>query len=157
VKKLDCAHAKRLLSAHLDGELPREDRRLLEAHLEGCSDCRAGLESMRTLKEEFAGLEAPHSRPADRLQVLEAAESFFDDAPLTVCRRASWLSWQGAVTEASLAARLTIWVWLRPPATGELPPGWQAVTRTCLLSEARWIELGESPALALQDDPFRPF
>ncbi len=48
-----------LLSDHLDGELPPDEVRALERHLEGCAECRATLEELRAVKERAAALVDP--------------------------------------------------------------------------------------------------
>ncbi len=45
---------RRLLSVHLDGELPSPWREKLEAHLEQCSDCRKTLEAYHKLSVSAA-------------------------------------------------------------------------------------------------------
>jgi len=45
---MDCRDAKENLSAYLDGELEPAVEKALGTHLEGCEDCRAELESLRS-------------------------------------------------------------------------------------------------------------
>ena len=52
---MNCRQAQRRLNAYLDGELPAEMRRTLEAHIEGCSACARELaahQEMRRLLDE---------------------------------------------------------------------------------------------------------
>ncbi len=51
-----------LISAYLDEELQASDRAALEAHLQGCAECGAALEDMRSLRAAFANAER-HQAP----------------------------------------------------------------------------------------------
>jgi len=42
------------ISAYLDEELPGSDRAALEAHVQGCAQCGAALQDMRSLRAAFA-------------------------------------------------------------------------------------------------------
>ncbi len=48
--------AEELLSALLDGELPEDQRRAVEAHLAECEVCRRNLESLRRTMDLVSGL-----------------------------------------------------------------------------------------------------
>ena len=47
------------VTGYVDGALPPAERSLLEAHLEGCSNCRAQAEAERTLRVRLASLTPP--------------------------------------------------------------------------------------------------
>jgi hypothetical protein len=47
-----------MLSRYIDGELEREERLSIEAHLRGCSDCRELLESLRNAVEGLRSIRA---------------------------------------------------------------------------------------------------
>jgi len=101
------AHETERLSAWLDGELPPEDRRVVEAHLEGCPECRSRVAALR------AADEAARELPA------EAPEGYFDDfaarvrariaeeptrRPFPHPRRVPWPVWAGALAAALVLA-----------------------------------------------------
>lgn len=60
---MDCTSARPLLEAYLDNELARPEARELEAHVDGCADCRAALtrldELRRALREAAPRYSAP--------------------------------------------------------------------------------------------------
>jgi anti-sigma factor (TIGR02949 family) len=61
---MDCKDAARLLEPYLDGELDRDEARALEAHVDGCAECRDTLEALGKLRHAVRS-EAPHySAPA---------------------------------------------------------------------------------------------
>lgn len=47
------------LSDYLDGDLPREQTRDLESHLETCADCRTAFEELKQVRERAASLVDP--------------------------------------------------------------------------------------------------
>ncbi len=49
-RRFECSDVDRFADAYLDGEFEAPERSLFEAHLEGCADCRGGLEGITTLK-----------------------------------------------------------------------------------------------------------
>ena len=51
------------LSAYIDGELPEEDARRIEAHLEKCEKCRELMSELLSLSEDIAAASVPY--PAD--------------------------------------------------------------------------------------------
>jgi anti-sigma factor RsiW len=57
------------LSAYYDDELAPEERRAVESHLPGCSDCRSALHSWREIAATFAATE-PGGTPSRRLRKL---------------------------------------------------------------------------------------
>ncbi|GEM_PF-6425443 len=59
----DCRGVEVLLSAHLDGELPAPDQRVVDAHLAVCEACRAEqarLAELRSLLRSLPARRAPH-------------------------------------------------------------------------------------------------
>ena len=61
---MSCAEIAPRLSELLDGDLPRDERAAVEAHLEGCADCRkilAGLRRVREAARALPKLTAPES------------------------------------------------------------------------------------------------
>jgi anti-sigma factor RsiW len=61
---MDHQSAKELFSQFLDGELPSDQVKELEAHLEQCDTCRAELEALKKTLSSLAGL-APVPPPQD--------------------------------------------------------------------------------------------
>jgi hypothetical protein len=55
---MDCREAQEMLSAYHDGELPEAERARVAAHLEGCAECVALLESMARV-DAAAGVPDP--------------------------------------------------------------------------------------------------
>jgi len=53
---MKCEDVIRRLDDHLDGRLPEDDRRRVEAHLEECPGCRREAEELRALTEAAAAL-----------------------------------------------------------------------------------------------------
>jgi anti-sigma factor RsiW len=53
---MDHQAAQELFSDYLEGTLPEAEREALAAHLEGCADCRAELESLRQMLRSLSGL-----------------------------------------------------------------------------------------------------
>lgn len=57
---MNCEEYRALISCAVDGELSEEERRLLDAHLRECADCRAYRDALAALSEELQkGVEAP--------------------------------------------------------------------------------------------------
>lgn len=52
---MGCDRFEALLSPYLEGELAAEDKRFLEAHLEGCPDCRALVAALTETRKVLAG------------------------------------------------------------------------------------------------------
>ncbi|OGQ98048.1 MAG: hypothetical protein A2505_03640 [Deltaproteobacteria bacterium RIFOXYD12_FULL_55_16] len=78
-----CQKAQRLISAHLDGELPPGKQAGLAAHLNHCAACAAELKTSQKTKEILTGMEwftAPTGfsrRVMTRLDQTEPARPFF--------------------------------------------------------------------------------
>ena len=51
---MKCEYFREMLSAHLDGELSREEEEALDEHLEGCESCRVFAAAIGGLKEKAA-------------------------------------------------------------------------------------------------------
>ncbi len=56
---MSCEEAMALMSARLDGELDPEQTQALEAHLQGCADCRRLLSAMEGLDQKLSQLREP--------------------------------------------------------------------------------------------------
>src|SRR4051812_26147649 len=59
MKSESCREWREALGAYALGHLPDEERAGLEAHLEGCADCRAESESLLAIAQRL-----PHADPA---------------------------------------------------------------------------------------------
>jgi Putative zinc-finger len=129
-----CREWRESLGALALGQLPKEERAALEAHLEGCPECRAELDSLAGVAqllplanpEHFGTAPAPPASLADRVAATIRAERRSQ-------RRRRWrmgLSLGGA-TAAVAAAMLAIFVLPGGSSTtpeqhvafGSLPPG----------------------------------
>ena len=159
-------HITQWLSAYLDGELHGERLRQVEAHLEGCPDCQAGLQSLRGLSDLLKAAPAPVGltpaerftsqvllrlppRPAPPLRrtVLEAGWWLAPAGILAAwvfVRVVFWLSgWVWAVNQFGLLGEASAWL---APASNA---GWltAALSQTGFLSASsglQWAKLGET-------------
>jgi len=67
-----CQQWVELVTAYLDGALPRRVTKAIDRHLDGCTHCREYLEQMR-LTIRLTGELRDEDVPADVLDALEAA------------------------------------------------------------------------------------
>jgi anti-sigma factor RsiW len=75
---MDCKTASTLLEAYLDNELDRADARELEAHVDGCVDCRAALTKLDELRLALRDTALRYVAPRqlrDRIEAAGAAEA----------------------------------------------------------------------------------
>jgi anti-sigma factor RsiW len=111
---VDCAEARDLASAAIDGELDGARRQALDRHIDGCASCRAAQQAqgalsaaVRASADRFVASEALRSRV--RASLVEAAGPGPGAAPL----RRFW-NWLGvgsaAVGAAMLAASIALFV-----------------------------------------------
>lgn len=68
-----CAHARRLMSASIDGELDRSGRERLDGHLGRCESCRGEMVRLEQVHALFARAGRFEPRPGLSLRVLAAA------------------------------------------------------------------------------------
>jgi mycothiol system anti-sigma-R factor len=61
---MECKEAARLLEPYLDGELDRDEVRALEAHIDGCAECQAALESLGRVRHAVRAEAPRYSAPA---------------------------------------------------------------------------------------------
>src|SRR5262249_36045941 len=61
---MDCNVTRSLLEAYLDKELDRAEARELEAHLDGCSECRAELTKLDELRVALRDRALRYAAPA---------------------------------------------------------------------------------------------
>ena len=97
-----------LVAAYALSTATQAERAAFEAHLEGCAECRAEVESLRPVVQGLA-FTAPLHEPslALRGRVLKAVSSESVTAPLVASGADSWFGWR---TAAGLAALLVIGV-----------------------------------------------
>jgi anti-sigma factor RsiW len=69
---LPCQELVELVTAYLDGSLPRRDRRRFERHISACDNCTAYVEQMRLVIEVSGRLTEDDLEPAAREELLEA-------------------------------------------------------------------------------------
>ena len=51
---MNCSRIEELLAPYLEGDLPADERRAVDAHLESCAECRRSLETFMGLEESLA-------------------------------------------------------------------------------------------------------
>ncbi len=170
----DCTHILPLLQDYLDGALPPEQRRAVDAHLEACSACRDERAALAAVTAAVAALPPALDPPRDLWPGIAARleTPLRQDAVLGLRQRRD-----GAADRASLprarqrpARRLAAWTagaalllaaagafWLAPRL---LSPAWEvarlegtprigqsAVTGTGQLRQGQWLETdGQSRA-----------
>ena len=81
---MNCSETQGLLAGYLDGEIPSSDREEVEAHLEGCAECRGELDEMRVLVDVTTQLQV--AQPEE-----EVWDSFLDGVYNRVERKSGWL------------------------------------------------------------------
>ncbi len=116
-----CPTARRRLSDALDGTLPARRRARLEAHLQGCPDCRAYRARIGLLQDRA---KLADERPAGSWAEFEKAVAAKIDAAGERRRPADTAaavrrSWAWAVAAASVLVGLSAWYLLQRP--GRLP------------------------------------
>ena len=89
--------------AYHDGELDAARAREVEAHLEGCGECRALLEELRGLSRLFAGAEMA-AMPRMAMARLEA--SWYQNSERALLRITSWMT---GVAAALLVGAVMVW------------------------------------------------
>jgi len=111
-----CREWRESLGAYALGQLPAEERAALEAHIEGCAECRAELESLAGVvrlmpladPERFDSAPQPPALLGERIAATIAAER---RASRRRGRRRLGLAWAGAAAAtAAAAAVLAIFV-----------------------------------------------
>lgn len=115
-------HPVELLSASIDGEIKPAEEAVLEAHLEGCAECRGLLEDFRKIDGTIAE-EAPPVVPADlRERILAGLASRAVPPSVPFWKQAMPLA-----AAASLLMVVLLW-WGRPDRLA--PPGPAEPSRT---------------------------
>lgn len=145
-------HPEEQLSAYLDGELPAEERAVVEAHLRTCGACARALAEMRAIDA------------ASRILPVEAPEGYFDALPgrvrrrvqagrTTAPRRALW----AVAAAAVLAAVVTPVVLRRAPAPAAQPVPLEDSVPPATLPAAPAPPATSQPAVKAEAAPERGF
>ena len=121
------------LSAYHDGELDAGRRRQVEAHLAGCTECRAALADLESLSQVLSADEVPADVATDEAAFWQRLEPRLIDRPRDALRpearpRTAWLRWlpglglllTSATVQLAGAALTVAFLALAPvqPATG---------------------------------------
>jgi anti-sigma factor RsiW len=80
-RPLACQELVELVTAYLDGDLSRTDRRRFERHIAGCDHCTAYVEQMRLVIDATGSLSEDDLEPAAREELLEAFRGWKDERP----------------------------------------------------------------------------
>lgn len=100
---MDCKDAARLLEPYLDGELDRDEARALEAHVDGCAECRDALEALGRLRHAVRN-EAPHYAAPDALRArIRSAALAPSNEPRRLRRAPAWWRYAAACLFAFVA------------------------------------------------------
>lgn len=79
---MNCKSARSRLFAYVDGELPENQRSLLESHLAGCPGCRRLVEIERSFREKYLEPLRPDPAPGRiRDQVAQLLDALPDEEP----------------------------------------------------------------------------
>jgi anti-sigma factor RsiW len=109
---MNCADCSTRLHDYVDGELASAERRDFEAHVTGCSSCRAQLESLRALLAETSNLSKAMPPPRDLWAEIQGS--------LAERERQARASSRGTRSSRSRPDRvppdISFWRWLAPLA-----------------------------------------
>src|SRR3954467_3225250 len=105
---MDCKTSQQMLDAYLDDELERSDARALEAHVDGCADCRDALSSRDALRRALHAPGLRYTAPDALRARIGAAASV---QPGARRRNISWLRYAAAAVLAFAAGGLCVQVW----------------------------------------------
>lgn len=81
---MDHQKIKELISSYLDGELDREQEKIVFSHLESCPECRKEFEEMKKLEEVMSRLEL--KKPPQ-----EVWQTYWSSVYNRLERRAGWI------------------------------------------------------------------
>ena len=120
-----CREWRELLGAHVLGRLPADERTGLEAHLEGCAECRAELDSLAGVAqlmpladpERLGAAPRPPAALGDRVLAAVAAERRAGERRARGRRR-----WRFGLSLAGGAAAAALAIFALGGGGGESPP-----------------------------------
>jgi anti-sigma factor (TIGR02949 family) len=116
---MDCKDAARLVEPYLDGELDRDEARALEAHVDGCAECRDALEALGKLRHAVRS-EAPRYTAPDALRERIRQASLPQAPEMRRPRRVpAWWRLAAACLVAFVAGGVVTWV-ARPSSGDQL-------------------------------------
>lgn len=113
-----CREWRESLGALALGQLPEDERTAVEAHLEGCPDCRAELESLQSVARlmpladpgRFAEAPSPPPLLGERIATTIAAERRAEERRRQHRRWRLGFAWSGAAAALATAAVLAVFV-----------------------------------------------
>jgi len=109
VERVDCARARRVVHARLDGEaLAPDDASLVDVHLAGCDACRAVVAELEEIQRELRSVQVPGLEAAALERVWERTSRAGPARRGSVARR----SWRVAAAAAGLALALGGLPWI---------------------------------------------
>ena len=131
---MNCAELNEALVDLVDGRLDGAEQRQVERHLEGCENCRALVDDLRSVRAAAFMLDRREPNPEtwNKLRAAIAAEPAPKGRLLTMPGRANWPVWLGAAAALILATII-----------GLMP----------LLNRARQPHDDTTPATAQAQDP----
>jgi len=115
---MDCKDAMRLLEPYLDGELDRDEARALEAHVDGCAECRAALAELGRLRHAVRSQAPRYTAPASLRERIRSESIAPPSRAPRSHRTPAWWRLAAACFFAFLAGGLSIWAWRPAPADG---------------------------------------
>src|SRR6187455_3098426 len=102
---MKCEELNEALVDLVDGRLDGAEQRSVERHLEGCQDCQALVEDLRSVRGAAFMLDRREPKPETwlKLQAAIAQEPAPKGRLLTMQARANWPVWLGAAAALILA------------------------------------------------------
>lgn len=156
---MNCDQAARLLAAHADGELGLPHAGELEAHLEGCAQCRAQLAVLTELRAGVRMHAAYHAAPAGLATRIRAAlprdaspatsVTAVEPAPATPARRTRAWAWNWPQIGAAFAMTFSL-IW----SVGlyvALPGAEESIEKELVASHARALMTNHALDVASSD------
>lgn len=127
---MDCKIVATLLAAYLDGELDRAEARALEAHLDACPSCAAGLAAADDLRRALREAGLRHVAPValrERIRI-SAAGALANSASVDSASDVA------AFVSAPATPAPTTYVSALTPRRRRALPVWLGIAAACLLS-----------------------
>lgn len=112
---MDCKSARMMLEAYLDNELGAADVRAMEAHVDGCAECRDALAQLDELRHALRDPALRHEAPMELRERIRAAAKNVNSATAPMPRRQRatpvWWSLAAACVLAFAAGGVSVGVW----------------------------------------------